>query len=81
MDKPVLAGLAYKAGLGAKRLYNSMNKRVLAVLAGVAAIVALYAYWQQPKDYDDCVLKHMAGVTSNHAAGYIAQSCRAKFPQ
>ncbi|MCD8523942.1 MAG: hypothetical protein LRY72_17015 [Saccharospirillaceae bacterium] len=32
-----------------------------------------------PKDYDDCILQGMKGVTSDIAAAHIAKSCREKF--
>lgn len=34
-----------------------------------------------PKDFDDCILKSMKGVTSNEAAGFIYESCASKFPK
>jgi hypothetical protein len=33
-----------------------------------------------PKDYQDCILKNMKGVTSDVAARAIANSCFQKFP-
>lgn len=36
--------------------------------------------FSQPKNFDDCILKHMEGVTSDQAAKLIYRSCRAKFP-
>lgn len=33
-----------------------------------------------PKNYDDCILQGMKGVTSDTAAAHIARSCREKFP-
>ena len=33
-----------------------------------------------PKDYDDCILENMKGVTSDNAAGQIRRSCKSKFP-
>lgn len=34
----------------------------------------------QPSTYDDCILKHVAGVASDHAAKLIRDACREKFP-
>ena len=34
-----------------------------------------------PRNFDDCILTHMKGVTSNIAAGDIRRSCREKFPE
>ena len=34
-----------------------------------------------PKDYDDCILQNMRGVTSDTAAGLVHRSCLAKFPK
>lgn len=38
------------------------------------------AGWFSPKDYDECILDSMKGVTSNKAASMIERSCRKKFP-
>lgn len=35
----------------------------------------------EPRTFDDCILKNMKGVTSDHAAVLINRSCREKFPQ
>lgn len=32
-----------------------------------------------PKDFDECILEHMKGVTSDSAARQIRRACRAKF--
>ena len=34
-----------------------------------------------PKDYDDCILQNMRGVTSDTAAGLVHRSCLSKFPK
>lgn len=33
-----------------------------------------------PKNYDDCILKGMQGITSDRAAGAVVNACRNKFP-
>jgi hypothetical protein len=38
-------------------------------------------YWQQPKNFDDCILKHTSGTTNKEAAQLIYLSCRKKFPE
>jgi len=43
-------------------------------------IVAGCDQLSQPKSFDDCILKHMVGATSDNAARLINQSCREKFP-
>ena len=34
-----------------------------------------------PKDYDDCILQNMRGVTSDTAAGLVHRACLSKFPK
>ena len=34
----------------------------------------------EPKDFDECILENMKGVTSDVAAHQIRKSCRSKFP-
>jgi len=45
-----------------------------------AFLVAGCDQFSQPKNFDDCILKHMDGVTSDKAALLINRSCREKFP-
>ena len=37
--------------------------------------------WFGPKDYNECILDRMKGVTSDVAARAIAAACREKFPE
>ena len=39
------------------------------------------AGWFGPKDFDECILDSMEGVTSDYAAKLIYVSCRKKFPK
>jgi hypothetical protein len=58
-----------------------MRRTPLAASAFAALlIVAGCDRLSQPKSFDDCILKHMVGVTSDNAARLINQSCREKFP-
>jgi len=58
-----------------------MRRTPLAASAFAALlIVAGCDRLAQPKSFDDCILKHMVGVTSDNAARLINQSCREKFP-
>lgn len=34
-----------------------------------------------PRNYDDCILKNLRGVTNNAVAAQIEESCREKFPE
>ena len=43
--------------------------------------LAANAGWFGPKDYDECILESMKGVTSDKAAILIMRSCRKKFPE
>lgn len=46
-------------------------------VAGLPRIAA--AGWFGPKNYDECILESMKGVTSDVAARAIMRSCREKF--
>ena len=37
--------------------------------------------WFGPSNYEECILKHMKGVTSDKAVLEIRKACRAKFPE
>jgi hypothetical protein len=54
-----------------------MTKSVIALIA-VLALLSISGCG--PRDYDECVLKAMKGVTSDFAARAIVKSCRDKFP-
>jgi len=58
-----------------------MERRILVPLIILAALVGGYVYWQQPKTFDDCILKHMAGTTNREAAQFIYLSCQEKYPE
>lgn len=53
------------------------------IIACSAVVLALSGCDQlaAPKTFDDCILKHMDGVTSDKAAVLINRSCREKFPE
>lgn len=59
-----------------------MIKRIIfaALILSINSGVVL-AGWFGPKDFDECILKSMQGVTSNAAARAIHDSCRKKFPE
>jgi len=40
-----------------------------------------HAGWFGPKNYDECILENMKGVTIVQAVWAIQNSCRAKFPE
>ncbi len=54
--------------------------RKVAVLATIFLSNFVYAGWLNPKDYDECVLESMKGVTSDVAAKSIQRACSNKFP-
>lgn len=59
-----------------------MRRTFLAASAFAALlIVAGCDRLSQPRSFDDCILKHIVGVTSDNAARLINQSCRMKFPE
>jgi hypothetical protein len=47
-----------------------------------AACVAVFGCNRptEPRNYDECILKSMEGVSSNYAAAEIKRVCRRKFP-
>lgn len=57
-----------------------MDKRFFLALLSIYAINS-HADLFGPKDYDDCVIESMKGVTSDIAAKAIKQSCEAKFAE
>jgi hypothetical protein len=42
---------------------------------------SVHAGWFGPKNYDECILENMKGVTLRQAVWAIQNSCRAKFPE
>jgi len=56
-------------------------KLMLVLLLGLSNLSSAYA-WPPfgPKNFDDCVLNGMKGVTSDFAAKAVYKSCRDKFP-
>ena len=56
------------------------NKIIIPSVLLILAIVA--GYWVTlPKNYDDCVLKHIDEAQTDSAAIIIRTSCRNKFPK
>lgn len=53
---------------------------VISILLTVFALAGCDQF-SQPQNFDDCILKHMDGVTSDKAALLITRSCRKKFPK
>lgn len=59
---------------------RKMKKTSLIFVCVLFPLVA-NAGWFGPKDYDECILESMKGVTSDIAARAIQRSCRKKFPK
>lgn len=57
-----------------------MNYKLIFALCLILVPFSSQAGWLGPSDYDECILKHMKGVTSDVAAKLIRRSCREKFP-
>jgi hypothetical protein len=55
------------------------NPFVIIVL--VVILLVGYAYYKEPKNYDDCILKKMPSVNDPTSSKAIIDSCRAKFPE
>lgn len=61
----------------------SKEKKQLFLVGGAIAVGSAAAAFtfQQPRNYDDCILENMKGVSSDRAAMRIAGACRSKFPK
>ena len=57
-----------------------MKTRIIALMAFIVPNVCLGGWFSAPKDYDECILESMKGVTSDEAAKEIRSACRSKFP-
>lgn len=79
-DDPVLLDIPPKT----PQVTTTKHRKPSLLIGGAVTIVVgtavLYAL-QQPKNVDDCILKNMAGVTSNAAAISIRGACKNKFPK
>jgi len=79
-DDPVLLDIPPKT----PQVTTIKHRKPFLLVGGAITIVigtiVLYAL-QQPKDVDDCILKNMAGVTSDIAARSIYRACKNKFPE
>lgn len=49
---------------------------VVAVLMAAPASAGLFG----PSNYDECILEHLKGVSSDVGARMVAEACRKKFP-
>lgn len=58
-----------------------MRRAIWCSLIFTAVFLAGCDQFSQSKNLDDCILKHMDGVTSDKAALLINRSCREKFPE
>ncbi len=56
-----------------------INLFFLAFLLGMPS--TSFAGWFGPRNYDECILESLKGVTSDVAATMISRSCREKFPK
>ena len=55
-----------------------MNKLIGLLLVFQISIAS--GGWFGPKDYDECILENIKGVSDGKAAELIKKSCRSKFP-
>jgi len=55
--------------------------RLASLLFLLSCFGTAHAGWFGPKNYDECILENMKGVTIVQAVWAIKSSCRAKFPQ
>lgn len=58
-----------------------MYINVIVILVSFIIPSVCFSSWFGPKDFDDCILRSMKGVTSDMAAKAIYKSCRDKFPE
>ena len=59
----------------------SHTMKVALAVTGLSFMVLTYANIQEPKNFDDCILKHVGKTENREAAMAVYQSCRNKFPQ
>ena len=59
------------------------KKVVVAMVAAAMVAVGIYAIKEinEPKTYEECILKNMKDAQSERAAAYISQACRREFPE
>ena len=57
-----------------------MACKLIILVLFVIMPLTVSAGWSDPSDFDECILKHMKGVTSDVAAKLIYRSCLEKFP-
>ena len=50
------------------------------VICALVLYIFLQQQEQQPKNYADCILKSIAGASSNAAAQVLSRACEEKFP-
>ena len=58
--------------------------RNILIAIGLGLSIQANAQWWNPlapKTMEECILQNMKGVTSNDAAGLVAQACARKFPK
>lgn len=55
--------------------------RLIFLLFMLGCFGTAHAGWFGPKNYDECILENMKGVTLKQAVWAIQNSCRAKFPE
>jgi hypothetical protein len=64
--------------------WMSRNKKTLLLVGSTTAIVvgaiAMISILLQPRNYDDCILENMKGVSNDIVARDIRNACRRKFP-
>lgn len=56
-----------------------MWKYAAIVVALIVLVIGLQEY-NEPRTYEDCVIKNVSGVESDQAARSVAAACRKKFP-
>jgi len=78
-DDPVLLDIPPKTPQVTTTKHRKPSLLIGGTITIVVGAVMLYAL-QQPKDVDDCILKNMAGVTSDIAARSVHVACKNKFP-
>jgi hypothetical protein len=55
-------------------------RRVALTILGFALAGTAGAGWFGPSNYDECILEHLKGVSSDMGARMVAASCAKQFP-
>lgn len=71
--------MVYSINDWANAIMKINNLLILALLTGLG--IGCSCFKAQPKNFDECILENMKGVTSDFVAARIILSCKNLFPE